>query len=111
MEYVVDIDGTICSLTERQYHLAQPFEKRIKKINSLYDDGHTIIYATARGMKTFNYDIERCYNELYELTKKQLDSWGAKHHKLFLGKPPGDLYIDDKGVQCEIYFSEEGEHK
>ena len=29
---------------------------------------------------------------------------GAKHHQLFLGKPSGDYYIDDKGVNDEDFF-------
>jgi hypothetical protein len=40
----------------------------------------------------------------FELTEKQLLSWGVKFHKLFLGKPAGDYYIDDKGVSDEDFF-------
>ena len=49
MTYVFDIDGTICSLTPSKYEEAEPFPERIEKINSLYDQGHTIIFQTARG--------------------------------------------------------------
>ena len=40
----------------------------------------------------------------YDLTKQQLDAWGVKHHGLFLGKPAGDVYIDDKGRRDEDFF-------
>ena len=53
MRYVVDIDGTICTpgLTEgMRYEQALPIQSRIDKINKLYDEGHIIIYLTARGM-------------------------------------------------------------
>ena len=53
MRYVVDIDGTICTpgpTEEMRYEQALPIQDRIDKINKLYDEGHTIVYLTARGM-------------------------------------------------------------
>jgi len=32
----------------------------------------------------------------YEHTKNQLEAWGVKFHKLLLGKPRYDIFIDDK---------------
>ena len=93
--YVFDIDGTICTNTFGKYELAQPFKERILFINKLYKDGNTIKYFTARGSTTGI--------DWYELTKSQLDKWGALHHKLILNKPEGDLYIDDKGFNSEFW--------
>jgi len=42
----------------------------------------------------------------YELTKEQLDGWGVRYHQLFLGKPAGDFYIDDKGIKDEDFFTD-----
>ena len=39
-------------------------------------------------------------------TKEQLKSWGVKYHQLFLGKPGGDIYIDDKGFPADNYFNQ-----
>jgi len=30
--------------------------------------------------------------------------WGCKYHQLFLGKPSGDFYIDDKGINDTDFF-------
>ncbi len=30
---------------------------------------------------------------------------GVNYHELFMGKPAGDLYIDDKGIKDEDFFS------
>ena len=88
--YVFDIDGTICTNTKGEYEKAQPINSIIRKINKLYDNGHTIKYFTARGSGTgINWE---------NLTSNQLKEWGAKYHELILGKPEGDIYIDDKGV-------------
>ena len=104
MTYVFDIDGTICTLSEGEYQNAEPIQDRIDIINELYDEGNTIIFHTARGMgRTKNSALlaERLFKHL---TMHQLDEWGVKYHKLFMGKPSGDIYIDDKGEKDEDFF-------
>jgi hydroxymethylpyrimidine pyrophosphatase-like HAD family hydrolase len=91
----VDIDETICETPDkpRVYRNAKPILENIEKINKLYDEGHTIVYWTARGSRTnINW---------YDLTKLQLDEWGAKHHELRVDKPYYDLFIDDKNMRIE----------
>lgn len=104
MKYVFDIDGTICSNTNGNYENAKPFFERIDKINLLYDKGHKIIFLTARGMGRSNNSVAYAYEAFETLTRDQLDSWGVKYHQLFLGKPSGDIYIDDKGMKDEHFF-------
>jgi CMP-N-acetylneuraminic acid synthetase len=94
--YVVDIDSTICSHSYPNYHLAEPFKDRIKKLNQLYDAGNEIIFFTARGDKT-KIDFR-------PLTEKQLKEWGAKYHELKMGKPYGHVYIDDKAISDKDFF-------
>ena len=106
MTYVVDIDGTICTQSNPDYENAKPNIKRIEIINDLYDKGDTIIYCTARGMGRSNNNQEDAIRLMYDFTKKQLDSWGVKYHMLFLGKPAGDIYIDDKGMRDVDFFNQ-----
>ena len=57
MRYCFDIDCTICTPTVgRDYHLAVPYDDRIKIINDLYDREHYIIYFSAIGMGRFGDD-------------------------------------------------------
>ena len=102
--YVFDIDGTICTLSGPDYSNASPLTSRIDYINSLYDKGHTIIFQSARGMGRFDNNRSLAIEKFYEFTIAQLKQWGAKHHGLFLGKPAGDFYIDDKGISDENFF-------
>ena len=89
-----DIDGTICSDESGLYEKVKPIKEQINKINKLYDEGNTIIYWTARGTVTGI--------NCFDLTKKQLDSWGCKYHELRVGtKPHYDLWIDDKSKRIE----------
>lgn len=107
MKYVSDIDGTICTNSSPEYQNAKPFKDRIQKINELYDNGHTIIFLTARGMGRHKNNQSAAITEFYKLTTEQLNSWGVKHHELFLGKPSGDIYVDDKGIKDEDFFRNE----
>tara|TARA_R110000824_G_scaffold9309_1_gene41703 strand:+ start:6463 stop:6783 length:321 start_codon:yes stop_codon:yes gene_type:complete len=106
MVYVFDIDGTICTSTNSDYESALPLETRIEKVNQIYDAGHTVIFLTARGMGRSDNSIAYANKAFYNLTKKQLDSWGVKYHALFLGKPAGDFYIDDKGTNADNFFTD-----
>ena len=106
MTYIFDIDGTICNLTDGEYSEAKPNNDRIKKINTLYEQDHTIIFNTARGMGRTDNCVETSHGLFFEMTLKQLDEWGVKYHKLFMGKPAGDLYVDDKGVTDEHFFTD-----
>lgn len=106
-KFYFDIDNTITitevnpanlelTIGEQVYSAAEPLMERIAEVNRLYDDGHIITYWTARGTVTgFDYT---------ELTKNQLDSWGAKYHELKMGKPDFDYLIDDKAVNTEDWF-------
>ena len=109
MRYVVDIDGTICYPgpdDEKRYTLATPRWDRIQVINKLYDESHTIVYLTARGMGRYKNNADLAKKEFYEFTEIQLSLWGCKYHQLFLGKPSADYYIDDKGVSSDDFFGD-----
>ena len=98
MNIYVDIDETIADYLhtddKSDYNLATPIHINIDKINKLYDEGNQITYYTARGSGTGL--------DWFEVTKDQLDEWGAKYHNLSVGeKPPYDLIICDKSRRIE----------
>ena len=106
MTYVFDIDGTICTITGGDYIKATPLKERIARVNELHDEGHTIVFQTARGMGRSGNSAAFAHKKFFDLTKGQLEEWGVKYHSLFLGKPAGDIYIDDKGINDEDFFAD-----
>ena len=106
MIYVFDIDGTICNSSNGEYENSTPLQSRIDKVNELYDAGNTIIFQTARGMGRSKNSSAFAYAKFFELTQTQLQTWGVKYHSLFLGKPAGDIYIDDKGIKDNDFFTD-----
>jgi hypothetical protein len=97
MTIYVDIDETICvTPANRDYTKSTPIKKNIKKINKLYDEGHTIVYWTARGSGSGK--------DHSEITHNQMKEWKAKFHELKLGKPMYDLFICDKAINSLDFF-------
>lgn len=96
LRYIVDIDNTICKTENSDYHNSQPMYDRIAKINQLYEEGHTIIYWTARG-GTSGIDWT-------DKTHSQLAAWGCKYDEIRMWKPSYDIWIDDKAINAEDFF-------
>ena len=102
MKYVVDVDGTICTIRKNEdgnnvYELAEPLKYRIAKLNKLFDAGHEIHYFTARGSGSGK--------DWYYLTLAQLVKWGCKFTSFNTGKPSYDVFICDKAVNSEQFFN------
>ena len=97
MVYCFDLDGTLCNTDGNNYKDSTPEKDRIKIVNALYEDGHTILIDTARGcVSGKNY---------FFFTMEQLKSWGVKFHTLRTGvKFVADIFIDDKGISDEGFF-------
>jgi hypothetical protein len=87
MQIIIDMDGTICT-EEKTFSrsMAKPKEHAVKSINSLYNNGHIIIIYSARTWMEF------------EMTTEWLKKYKIKYHQLVLGKPIGDLWIDDRAI-------------
>lgn len=104
MTYVFDLDNTLCITENSDYINSIPSIDKIKIVNTLYDNGNTITIFTARGMGSTDNNQLKAIQKYYSLTEKQLSLWGIKYHNLFLGKPLGDIYIDDKGINHNDFF-------
>ena len=96
LTYIVDIDGTIFHTFENDYKNACPILSRLARINYLFDQGHTIIYWTARG--------GRSGIDWHDFTVKQLYAVGCKYSRLAMNKPSYDIWIDDKAIHSDEFF-------
>lgn len=95
MQIIIDLDGTICT-EEKTYSrsLAAPKEHAVESVNALYDRGHTIIIYSARTWLEF------------EMTTEWLNRNQVKYHQLVMGKPIGDVWIDDRALRFEDNWME-----
>lgn len=85
-----DLDGTLTLETEgHDYANRTPTVAMILKVQQFYRDGHRIILYSAR---------LKCDRKV---TIEWLKKYHVPYHKLVLGKPKADLYIDDKSKRPE----------
>ncbi len=103
--YIIDIDGVISkklswSIEDSYLRMREmlmdikPDKKVIKRVNFLYENGHTIILHTSRLWRD------------YDATVEWLDIHGVKYHTLIMAKPLGDVYVDDKNKSVEEFLNE-----
>lgn len=97
MKYAFDIDNTLLATVGNDYANSTPIQHRIDRVNKLFDEGHTIYLFTARGSASGK--------DYQELTTKQMQKFGVKHHRLIMGKPDADLFIDDKAISVDDWDS------
>ena len=90
MIYCFDLDGTICRDTQGDYRQATPYPEIVAAVNRLRCEGHQILIFTARGAGTGT--------DWKDVTQRQLAEWGVTYDRLHFGKPPADVYVDDKAV-------------
>lgn len=92
MQIIIDLDGTICT-EERQFSrsLAKPLPDAIESIKKLYNEGHTIIIYSARTWMEF------------EMTTDWLKRHEVPYHQLIMGKPIGDVWIDDRALRFDTW--------
>lgn len=90
MQIIIDLDGTICT-EEKMYSRALAKQKKNAKetINKLYEQNHIIIIYSARTWME------------YEMTYSWLVSNEFKFHQLIMGKPIGDVWIDDRAIRFD----------
>ena len=95
MIYCFDLDGTLCNDTHGNYENALPFPEMVADLNRLRVQGHRVIICTARGSGTGK--------DWRAMTEQQLANWGVGYDQLILGKPPADVYVDDKALHVTGY--------
>ena len=103
---VFDIDDTICNNKNRDYENAIPIQEVIDKINDLYDKGAKITLYTSRGMVSCNGDLEKIIKKNKDVLEAWLKKNNVKYTELIFGKPLGDLYVDDKGMNVKDFIKE-----
>ncbi len=89
---MIDLDGVIAT-EERTFDrpCAKPLDGARAALQGLHNAGHTIVIYTARGWAEYRY------------TKEWLDNHGIAYDALHMGKPIGDIWIDDRAIGHESW--------
>lgn len=97
MIFAFDLDGVICQFkTEGEtYADVQPFPEAVQVLQSLKNEGHTIILYTARHMKTCNGNSGKILAKQGKILFDWLAKYNIPYDELWWSKPYADLTIDD----------------
>jgi hypothetical protein len=97
---VIDIDGVLADGTKEQvysdaagwaYEHCSPIEKGFQLLHFLRERGFRIVLYTAR------------LEEDREITLAWLKRYEAEFDYLVMGKPYGDVYVDDRSVPWTVF--------
>jgi capsule biosynthesis phosphatase len=100
MRIVVDIDGTLTHIKypDESYGDLAPYPHLREWLQRMKREGHTIVIYTSRRMKTHGGNVGKVLAD----TGPDLLDWLRRHEipcdELYLGKPFGDIILDDMAV-------------
>jgi hypothetical protein len=102
LRLVFDVDG-VCANDQaaKPYVDRKVYEWVPEMMKALKKSGHTLIFATARYMLKYKGDQFLADKVGKDELRFWLDCQGIPWDELYLGKPSGDLYPDDRGCRVE----------
>jgi capsule biosynthesis phosphatase len=103
MRIVVDIDGTLCPIKEKdgKYEDLQPLPGAAEAMKELKAAGHYIILQTARNMATQDSNLGKVVKNIGKVTLEWLDKHDIVYDEIYFGKPNGHIYIDDRALRFQ----------
>jgi len=98
--FVFDLDNTLVThpIVPGDYTSCKPIKRNIEYAQLLKKQGHYIIIATARRMRTHRGSVGRIIHDVGEITLNQIKQFDIPHDEIHFGKPWGHFYIDDLNV-------------
>jgi capsule biosynthesis phosphatase len=105
MRIVIDLDGTICHLKQKNESYADVLVKdgAAAFIKNLRAEGHYVIIQTARNMATCESNLGKVIKNVGKVTLEWLEKNEIEYDEIYFGKPNAHLYIDDRALRFESW--------
>jgi len=102
LRFCFDLDHTLVTAprVSGDYTTCDPIPENIAVCQALFDQGHYIIIATGRRMRTHKGNVAGVVADVGELTLRHLRELGVRYHEISFGKPWAQFYIDDLAVSA-----------
>jgi capsule biosynthesis phosphatase len=103
MRIVIDLDGTICTLKQKNETYADVLVKpgAVEFIKKLRSEGHIVIIQTARNMATCESNLGKVMKNVGKVTLEWLEKNDVEYDEIYFGKPNANLYIDDRALRFD----------
>lgn len=105
---VVDLDGTLTLLDNKDYRKVSSNLAVIEKLRDYKKQGFTITIATARNMRTFEGDVGKINVHTLPVILEWLEQHKVPFDNVIVGKPwcgTEGFYIDDKAIRPSEFVS------
>uniref|UniRef100_A0A7S0LLM0 Nucleotidyl transferase domain-containing protein n=1 Tax=Coccolithus braarudii TaxID=221442 RepID=A0A7S0LLM0_9EUKA len=102
IRFCFDLDHTLVTgpKVSGDYSTCEPIAENIAVCRALYEQGHYIIIATGRRMRTHKGNVAAVIADIGEVTIAKLKEFRIPYHELSFGKPWAQFYIDDLAVSA-----------
>lgn len=96
---LMDIDNTISFTTDRDYANAVPNMPVIKKMRELASQGVNFVLFTARGMVTFEDNIDAAERRHRPQLEEWMKRYNVPYSDIVFGKPFALAIVDDTAIR------------
>lgn len=105
---VVDLDGTITILSDKQYSEVSPNIKVVSKLREYKNNGFSIVINTARNMRTYEANIGKINIHTLPVIIEWLNNHDIPYDEILVGKPwcgNDGFYVDDRAIRPSEFAS------
>ena len=97
-----DLDHTLVTAPRvpGDYSTCEPIAENVAACRALKAQGHHIIVATGRRMRTHKGNTAAVIADVGSVTLRQLAEFGIPHDEVAFGKPYAQFYIDDLAISA-----------
>jgi len=102
IRFCFDLDNTLVTAPQKagDYSTCLPIPENIAIVQALHAQGHYVIIATARRMRTHKGNPCAVVSDVGLVTLEQLRKYKIPNDEVSFGKPWAQFYIDDLGVDA-----------
>jgi capsule biosynthesis phosphatase len=100
LRFVFDLDNTLGTAphVKGDYTTCEPILHTIEYLRQVKAQGHTVVIATARRMRTHKHNVAAVVADIGKLTMDWLEKHDIPYDEIFFGKPWGHFYVDDLAI-------------
>ena len=106
---VVDIDGTLCPIKEKEQNYAdlKPCAGMVDQLRAYREQGAKIVLSTSRNMNSYDGNLGLINVHTAKVLLKWLDDWDIPYDEILYGKPwagKRGIYVDDRTVRPDEFL-------
>lgn len=105
---IIDLDGTICTITNDDYANAIPINGMIDRMGEYKAAGFEIAIHTSRNVRTYEGNIGKISAHTLPIIIDWLRRHGVPYDEIYVGKPwcgHEGFYVDDRAVRPSEFLN------